>query len=84
MVRLVDLGAEAFETKKEITECKDWKRDGIDTRTLARPTIEKECTTEGCGNDQAYFYSRQIRSVDEGQTVYYECTECGITTTEDT
>ena len=59
-------------------------RDPLDARDVARPTIEHECRNPGCNNNLAYFYSRQIRSVDEGQTVYYECTECGVTTTEDT
>ena len=47
-----------------------------------RPTMEQEC--EKCDNNQMYFTSRQTRSVDEGQTVYYECTACGHTFAQNT
>ena len=47
-------------------------------------TIEQDCEEEGCGNNLMYFYSRQTRSVDEGQTVYYECTKCGHTEAQNT
>jgi DNA-directed RNA polymerase I subunit RPA12 len=37
-----------------------------------------------CGNDQAYFKTAQLRSVDEGQTVFFECTKCGHARAENT
>lgn len=39
-----------------------------------RATVEESCTQ--CGNGLMYFYTMQLRSVDEGQTVFYECTKC--------
>ena len=41
---------------------------------VERPTVEQDC--EKCDNDLMYFRTAQTRSVDEGQTVYYECTKC--------
>ena len=41
----------------------------------SRPTIEEECPK--CGCRKAYYTAQQMRSADEGQTVFYECVECG-------
>jgi DNA-directed RNA polymerase I subunit RPA12 len=37
-------------------------------------TIEEPCPK--CGHHEQYFYTMQLRSVDEGQTVFYECPTC--------
>ncbi|CAI5537536.1 unnamed protein product [Closterium sp. Naga37s-1] len=29
-----------------------------------------------CGNKEMEYYTMQLRSADEGQTVFYECTKC--------
>jgi DNA-directed RNA polymerase subunit M/transcription elongation factor TFIIS len=44
--------------------------------TLDQPTIDwKKCTN--CGNTKYYTDLRQIRSLDEGQTMFYICSKCG-------
>lgn len=37
-------------------------------------TIEEPCPK--CGHNELYFYTMQLRSVDEGSTVFYECPKC--------
>lgn len=39
-----------------------------------RATIEEACIK--CGHPEVGFYTVQLRSVDEGQTVFYECPKC--------
>ena len=39
-----------------------------------RATIEEPCVR--CGAKEVGYYTVQLRSVDEGQTVFYECPEC--------
>ena len=43
--------------------------------TLDQPTIDwKKCSN--CGNTKYYTDLRQIRSLDEGQTMFYICSKC--------
>jgi DNA-directed RNA polymerase I subunit RPA12 len=42
------------------------------TRTLA--TIAESCIK--CNHPEVGYYTAQLRSVDEGQTVFYECPKC--------
>jgi DNA-directed RNA polymerase subunit M/transcription elongation factor TFIIS len=69
------------ETTVTLSQRKDWM---IEERTgeSERPTVEQDC--EKCDNNLMYYTTRQTRSVDEGQTVYYECTKCGHTFVEST
>lgn len=45
------------------------------------PRVEKYCNRCGTLTDQTYF-TAQLRSADEGQTVFYRCTRCLIQTSE--
>ncbi|XP_014220559.1 DNA-directed RNA polymerase I subunit RPA12 [Trichogramma pretiosum] len=38
------------------------------------PTVDKKCPK--CGNDKMSYATLQLRSADEGQTVFYTCTKC--------
>ena len=49
------------------------KKHKIDNST--RATIDGLC--EKCGNTKLTFYTKQMRSADEGLTTFYECPKCG-------
>ena len=72
---------EQFVTKLQMKP-KEWLRDEEAASKAKRATIEHDC--EKCGNNLQYFDSRQLRSVDEGQTVFYTCTKCGNTEAQNT
>lgn len=38
------------------------------------PVVERICPK--CGNDKMSYATLQLRSADEGQTVFYTCTNC--------
>jgi DNA-directed RNA polymerase I subunit RPA12 len=42
-----------------------------------RATIDEPCIK--CGTREVGYYTVQLRSVDEGQTVFYECPKCKYT-----
>mmetsp|Transcript_16858 Transcript_16858/g.26196 ORF Transcript_16858/g.26196 Transcript_16858/m.26196 type:complete len:118 (-) Transcript_16858:53-406(-) len=44
------------------------------TSEPVRATIEEPCIK--CGHEEVGYYTVQLRSVDEGQTVFYECPNC--------
>jgi len=45
--------------------------------TMRRAKVKEPCPN--CQHPELRFYTMQMRSVDEGQTVFYECEKCGHT-----
>ncbi|KAF8674425.1 hypothetical protein HU200_048258 [Digitaria exilis] len=41
---------------------------------VKRPEVDKPCPK--CNHTKAEYYTRQMRSADEGETAFYECTKC--------
>lgn len=62
-----------FNTRKELLQSEEIKADG--------PKVEKYCNRCSSLTVQTYF-TAQLRSADEGQTVFYRCTKCMIQTSE--
>ncbi|XP_011299356.1 DNA-directed RNA polymerase I subunit RPA12 [Fopius arisanus] len=44
------------------------------------PVVDRKCPQ--CGNDKMSYATLQLRSADEGQTVFYTCTKCKFKETE--
>ncbi|XP_069054851.1 DNA-directed RNA polymerase I subunit RPA12 isoform X2 [Lepisosteus oculatus] len=48
---------------------------------LKGPVIDRRCSR--CGREGMVYHTRQMRSADEGQTVFYTCTHCRYQEKED-
>mmetsp|Transcript_20482 Transcript_20482/g.40980 ORF Transcript_20482/g.40980 Transcript_20482/m.40980 type:complete len:135 (+) Transcript_20482:221-625(+) len=48
-----------------------------DASGLNRATVDEPCPK--CDAPEVTFYTLQLRSVDEGQTVFYDCPQCNYT-----
>lgn len=44
------------------------------------PIVERKCSN--CGNNKMSYATLQLRSADEGQTVFFTCTKCRHKETE--
>mmetsp|Transcript_22347 Transcript_22347/g.75240 ORF Transcript_22347/g.75240 Transcript_22347/m.75240 type:complete len:121 (-) Transcript_22347:338-700(-) len=44
------------------------------SKNAERALVNEQC--EQCKNPEMYYYTMQLRSADEGQTVFYECPRC--------
>ncbi|XP_077120494.1 DNA-directed RNA polymerase I subunit RPA12 [Ranitomeya variabilis] len=48
---------------------------------LKGPLIDRRCSR--CGCEKMVYHTRQMRSADEGQTVFYTCVQCRLQEKED-
>ena len=57
------------------TKLKIASSQAVDTQqSIKRATVRETCPQ--CGHKEMEFFTMQLRSVDEGQTVFYECPQC--------
>ncbi|KAL6316522.1 hypothetical protein AAG906_018225 [Vitis piasezkii] len=61
------------------------KLDGIITEESEAQNAKTKGRCDRCEEDTwLYYYTRQLRSADEGQTIFYECTKCGYKWSQNT
>lgn len=60
----------ALRSKKSVVKT-SLKKDELE----AGATIKEKCPK--CGNEEMHYHTLQLRSADEGATVFYTCTACG-------
>eukprot|EP00411_Alexandrium_monilatum_P118874 CAMPEP_0175678234 /NCGR_PEP_ID=MMETSP0097-20121207/23663_1 /TAXON_ID=311494 /ORGANISM="Alexandrium monilatum, Strain CCMP3105" /LENGTH=191 /DNA_ID=CAMNT_0016985019 /DNA_START=26 /DNA_END=602 /DNA_ORIENTATION=+ len=53
---------------------------GEEEAVAEHPEIDEECPQ--CGNERLQFWTRQLRSADEGLSVFYLCKKCGWRTVD--
>ena len=79
--KFADMEVPEVVTKSAPSQKPAWVRDIEDGGETVGPsegvthaTIEEPCPR--CNHPELYFYTMQLRSVDEGSTVFYECPRC--------
>ena len=75
--RFEDLGAMRIVTRSKPKANPSWAREVRDEASKANAThskIDEPCPK--CGHHELLFYTMQLRSADEGATVFYECEKC--------
>ncbi|PSN48110.1 DNA-directed RNA polymerase I subunit RPA12 [Blattella germanica] len=59
----------------------DTYQDAKENKDAAEgPVVDRKCPS--CGNKKMSYATLQLRSADEGQTVFYTCTKCKFKETE--
>ncbi|GFN97474.1 DNA-directed RNA polymerase subunit [Plakobranchus ocellatus] len=60
--------------KRDMEEAHNVKTENSKETEFQGPTVERQCPR--CSHDTMFYTTRQTRSADEGQTVFYTCAKC--------
>lgn len=69
-----------FNSKETFAKNTDAKSKKDNNEENEGPIVDRKCMK--CGNDKMSYATLQLRSADEGQTVFYTCTKCNYKETE--
>lgn len=59
---------------KEVNQSTEKEVEIVESDFETLPIVDIDCPE--CDNEQAYFWTQQIRSGDEPETKFYKCTKC--------
>lgn len=65
---------EQYRKKKNIEETGKKTMEKKEAKKTKQVVISQECPV--CHHPEMYFFTLQMRSADEGTTVFYECVKC--------
>ena len=74
--RFDKLGNQEVTTRSLPRSKPNWIKENEDNKEKLDKNAKIDEPCPKCGNPEMFFYTMQLRSVDEGQTVFYECPKC--------
>lgn len=69
-----------FNSKESYSKNMNETKKQADENEEEGPIVDRRCPK--CGNEKMSYATLQLRSADEGQTVFYTCTKCKFKETE--